>query len=73
MKESDKGERVASIIILHFRAIKRFNVALRVDPTYIRAFICRAEAYSAINEVIITCGVLVNVIEFIYFIVFSFT
>ena len=33
------------------RAIKRFNVALRMDPTYVRAVICRAEAYELMQEV----------------------
>ena len=32
------------------RAIKRFNVALRMDPTYVRAVICRAEADELIHE-----------------------
>ena len=32
-------------------AIKRFNVALRMDPTYIRAVICRAEASEKVNDI----------------------
>ena len=32
-------------------AIKRFNVALRMDPTYIRAIMCRAEALEKQNNI----------------------
>ncbi|XP_061072795.1 tetratricopeptide repeat protein 6 isoform X1 [Conger conger] len=32
------------------RAIQMFTIALRSDPTYIRAYICRAQAYHRANE-----------------------
>eukprot|EP00795_Rhopilema_esculentum_P011483 gene11483-21699_t len=31
-------------------AIRRFNIAVRVDPTYVRAYICRAEAFQMLNS-----------------------
>ena len=33
------------------RAIKKFTSAIRVDPTYVRAYVCRGEAYHKIHEV----------------------
>lgn len=38
-------------IILFFRAIGRFNIALRMDATYVRAYLCRAEAYEKLGLV----------------------
>jgi len=38
------------------RAIKRFNIAIRMDPMYVRAYLCRAEANEKLNKVCyITC------------------
>ena len=34
-----------------FRAIKRFSAAIRVDPTYLRGYVCRAEAYDKVGHV----------------------
>ena len=34
------------------RAIKRFNIAIRTDATYVRAYLCRAEAYEKIYKVL---------------------
>ncbi|KAK6975950.1 tetratricopeptide repeat protein 6, partial [Biomphalaria glabrata] len=34
----------------YHRAIKTFTAALKVDPTYVRAYVCRAEAYYKIHE-----------------------
>ena len=34
-----------------FRAIKRFSAAVRVDPTYVRGYVCRAEAYDKVGHV----------------------
>ena len=34
-----------------FRAVRRYTAAIRVDPTYIRAYICRAEAYHKLHMV----------------------
>lgn len=36
---------------LPFRAIKKFSAAIKVDPTYVRAYVCRGEAYHKIHEV----------------------
>ena len=33
------------------RAIKKFTSAIKVDPTYVRAYVCRGEAYHKIHEV----------------------
>lgn len=35
----------------HHRAIKKFTAALKADPTYIKAYICRAEAYTRVHDV----------------------
>ncbi|XP_012943224.1 uncharacterized protein LOC101857057 [Aplysia californica] len=35
----------------YHRAIKKFSSAIKVDPTYVRAYVCRAEAYHKIHEV----------------------
>eukprot|EP00794_Sanderia_malayensis_P018055 gene18055-19864_t len=32
-------------------AIRRFNIAIKVDPTYVRAYICRAEASQKIKNI----------------------
>ncbi|XP_059155839.1 uncharacterized protein LOC131940934 [Physella acuta] len=32
------------------RAIKKFTAAIKVDPTYVRAYVCRATAYHKIHE-----------------------
>ncbi|XP_057307156.1 uncharacterized protein LOC130645247 isoform X1 [Hydractinia symbiolongicarpus] len=32
-------------------AINRFNIAIRMDPTYIRAYMCRADAYERIGVI----------------------
>ncbi|XP_028413242.1 uncharacterized protein LOC114536089 isoform X2 [Dendronephthya gigantea] len=32
------------------RAIKRFSAAVRVDPTYVRGYVCRAEAYDKLGH-----------------------
>lgn len=37
--------------MISYRAIKRFNIAIRMDPTYIRAYMCRADAYERIHDV----------------------
>ncbi|XP_066550487.1 uncharacterized protein ttc6 [Amia ocellicauda] len=34
----------------HSEAIRRFTNALKVDPTYIRAHICRAQAYAKVRD-----------------------
>ena len=34
-----------------FRAIQKFTNAVKVDPTYVRAFVCRGEAYHKIHDV----------------------
>ncbi|XP_052281417.1 uncharacterized protein LOC127878913 isoform X2 [Dreissena polymorpha] len=34
----------------YHRAIKRFTSAIKVDPTYVRAYVCRGEAYHKIHE-----------------------
>ncbi|KAH9523334.1 hypothetical protein Btru_066421, partial [Bulinus truncatus] len=34
----------------YHRAIKKFTSAIKVDPTYVRAYVCRAEAYHKIHE-----------------------
>ncbi|KAK7097844.1 uncharacterized protein [Littorina saxatilis] len=34
----------------HHRAIKKFTSAIKVDPTYVRAYVCRGEAYHKIHE-----------------------
>ncbi|WAR00024.1 TTC6-like protein [Mya arenaria] len=34
----------------YHRAIKRFSSAIKVDPTYVRAYVCRGEAYHKIHE-----------------------
>ncbi|CAL1530862.1 unnamed protein product [Lymnaea stagnalis] len=34
----------------YHRAIKKFTSAINVDPTYVRAYVCRAEAYHKIHE-----------------------
>ena len=39
------------MIFFYFRAIKRFSAAVRVDPTYVRGYICRAEAYEKVGNV----------------------
>lgn len=37
---------------LHFfRAIKKFTAGIKVDPTYVRAYVCRGEAYHKIHDV----------------------
>lgn len=34
----------------YHRAIKKFSAAIKVDPTYVRAYVCRGEAYHKIHE-----------------------
>ncbi|XP_046576439.1 LOW QUALITY PROTEIN: uncharacterized protein LOC124284394 [Haliotis rubra] len=34
----------------YHRAIKKFTSAIKVEPTYIRAYVCRGEAYHKIHE-----------------------
>ncbi|XP_076446152.1 uncharacterized protein LOC143283739 isoform X2 [Babylonia areolata] len=34
----------------YHRAIKKFTSAIKVDPTYVRAYVCRGEAYHKIHE-----------------------
>lgn len=41
-------------VCFSFRAVRRYTAAIRVDPTYIRAYICRAEAYHKLHMVGIT-------------------
>ncbi|XP_068717425.1 uncharacterized protein [Montipora capricornis] len=33
----------------YHKAVRRYTAAIRVDPTYIRAYLCRAEAYQKLN------------------------
>ena len=40
-----------AVVIYFFRAVRRYTAAIRVDPTYIRAYICRAEAYHKLHMV----------------------
>nr|XP_015206045.1 PREDICTED: tetratricopeptide repeat protein 6 isoform X1 [Lepisosteus oculatus] len=35
----------------HYEAIRRFTNAIKVDPTYIRAYICRAQAYHKVHDI----------------------
>lgn len=39
------------VALFFFRAVRRYTAAIRVDPTYIRAYICRAEAYHKLHMV----------------------
>lgn len=40
------------VLVIHLnRAVRRYTAAIRVDPTYIRAYICRAEAYHKLHMV----------------------
>lgn len=39
------------VVIYFYRAVRRYTGAIRVDPTYIRAYICRAEAYHKLHMV----------------------
>ncbi|XP_021358969.1 uncharacterized protein LOC110454008, partial [Mizuhopecten yessoensis] len=34
----------------YHRAIKKFSSGIKVDPTYVRAYVCRGEAYHKIHE-----------------------
>lgn len=34
----------------YHRAIKKFTSAIKVDPTYVRAYICRGEAYHKVHD-----------------------
>ncbi|XP_056011741.1 uncharacterized protein LOC125682590 isoform X3 [Ostrea edulis] len=34
----------------YHRAIKKFTAGIKVDPTYVRAYVCRGEAYHKIHE-----------------------
>ena len=36
---------------MSFRAIKKFTSAVKADPTYVKAYVCRAEAYSRVHDV----------------------
>ena len=38
-------------LFLFLRSLKRFNIAIRMDPTYVRAYLCRAEAYERSGHV----------------------
>ena len=38
-------------LLIFFRAIKKFTSAIKVDPTYVRAYVCRGEAYSQLHDV----------------------
>ena len=38
--------RQINIFLYFSSAIRRFTSAIRIDPTYVRAYVCRAEAYS---------------------------
>jgi len=38
-------------LLLLYRAIKKFTAAIKADPTYERAYVCRAEAYTRTREV----------------------
>ena len=40
-----------STFAVFIRAVRRYTAAIRVDPTYIRAYICRAEAYHKLHMV----------------------
>ncbi|XP_073784282.1 tetratricopeptide repeat protein 6 isoform X4 [Danio rerio] len=34
----------------HYEAIRRFNNALKADPTYVKAYVCRARAFYNVNN-----------------------
>lgn len=36
--------------VLLFRAVKRFSSAIHTNPTYLRAYLCRAEAFIKLGE-----------------------
>ena len=35
----------------YFRAIKKFTAAIKADPTYVKAYVCRSDAYGKIHDV----------------------
>ena len=35
----------------YHRAIKKFTSALKADPTYVKAYVCRAEAHTRVHDV----------------------
>ena len=37
--------------LIDFRAIKKFSGAIKADPTYLKAYVCRAEAFTKIHDV----------------------
>lgn len=37
--------------VVPFRAIKQFNLAIKSNPVYLRAYLCRAQAYRYIHDV----------------------
>lgn len=39
------------LFFILFRAIKKFTAGIKVDPTYVRAYVCRGEAYHKIHDV----------------------
>lgn len=40
-----------NVFFTSFRAIKKFTAGIKVDPTYVRAYVCRGEAYHKIHDV----------------------
>jgi len=43
--------RIVLVCTVCHRAVKNFSCAIRVDPTCIQAYICRAEAYQHLSDV----------------------
>ncbi|ELT94016.1 hypothetical protein CAPTEDRAFT_222812 [Capitella teleta] len=35
----------------YHRAVKKFSAAIKSDPTYVKAYICRAEAYQKVHDI----------------------
>ena len=42
----------------YHRAVKKFTAALKADPTYVKAYVCRAEAYTRVHDVSLILGIL---------------
>ena len=37
--------------LCYFRAIRKFTNAVKADPTYVKAYVCRSEAYVRTHDV----------------------
>jgi len=57
-----------NFIFIFKRAIKNFNNAIKSDPVYLRAYLCRAQAYRCIHDVTLLYSIkITNLISMKFF------